>query len=372
MARVLGAVGRTLIGLGIVILLFAAYQLWGTNLQEARAQNQLDDEFTALLEQAGSIGVADSSTAPTTTAAPGASTTPTTTAAPGASTTTVPSGRATNPQRFTPEQLAFFFPEGGDAVARIEIPGIGVDKVVVEGVAVSDLRKGPGHYRATPLPGQPGNSAIAGHRTTYGAPFGDIDRLEADDEILVTTVQGTFRYRVMAAGAAFPDAGLEFERAVAGHLIVRPSDTWVLSDFGDNRLTLTACHPKYSARQRIVVAAELLETPAVAVPRPAELDEGETLEYEDPDSGELVAVTGGAELAEAEANEVSLDEGLGWDRAALPDAILWALLCLAVIALAQVGAHRWRRWPSYALAAVPLAVFMWLMFVQVDRLLPAY
>ena len=122
-------------------------------------------------------------------------------------------------------------------MARIRIPDIGVDKIVVEGVQVSDLKRGPGHYPDTPLPGQPGNAAIAGHRTTYGAPFNRLDELEPGDEILVTTAQGAFRYEVQR------------------QLIVSPDQVEVLDDFGDDRLTLTACHPKYSARQRIVVVA---------------------------------------------------------------------------------------------------------------------
>ena len=76
------------------------------------------------------------------------------------------------------------------------IPAIGVDKIVVEGVSLADLKKGPGHYPETPLPGQEGNAAIAGHRTTYGAPFNRLDELEPGDEITVTTVQGEFTYEV--------------------------------------------------------------------------------------------------------------------------------------------------------------------------------
>ena len=125
-------------------------------------------------------------------------------------------------------------------MAHLNIPDIGVDKIVIEGVALGDLKRGPGHYPETPLPGQPGNAAIAGHRTTYGAPFNRINELDRGDEILVTTVQGAFRYEV------------------SDQLIVSPSEVGVLDDFGDNRLTLTACHPKYSARQRIIVVAALV------------------------------------------------------------------------------------------------------------------
>src|SRR4029077_12634193 len=87
-------------------------------------------------------------------------------------------------------------PPEGDALGIIGIPKIGVTQYVVEGVNVDDLRKGPGHYPSTQLPGHEGNSAIAGHRTTYGAPFGDLDQLAVGDEINLATLQGDFHYKV--------------------------------------------------------------------------------------------------------------------------------------------------------------------------------
>src|SRR5688572_17974537 len=158
LARVLGAVGRTFITAGVLILLFVVYQLWGTGIRTAQAQNDLEKDFDEILEEVEQ--------------------TPTTT------TTTVPGEPATVPT-IPP------VPEG-DPTARIVAPAIGLDWIVVEGVALADLKKGPGHYPETPLPGQEGNAAIAGHRTTYGAPFNRIDELEPGDEIVVTTVQGEF------------------------------------------------------------------------------------------------------------------------------------------------------------------------------------
>ena len=99
----------------------------------------------------------------------------------------------------------------GDPIARIEMPSIGVDKIVVAGVDKNDLKKGPGHYPETPMPGQLGNSAIAGHRTTFGQPFFDVDKLETGDEIVVTTLAGRYVYRV------------------TGQQIVSPSDYQVIS-----------------------------------------------------------------------------------------------------------------------------------------------
>src|SRR5690606_11741340 len=166
LARVLSGVGRILIWSGTIVLLFVAYQLWGTGLAHAQAQDDLADDFAALLETTTTT----SSTTSTTEPAEQPASTTTTTAAP-----------------LPP-------PDDGEAVARIVIPSIGVDEIVVEGVSRSDLKKGPGHYPQSPMPGQPGNSAIAGHRTTYGQPFHRVDELVAGDEIIVTTLQGEFRY----------------------------------------------------------------------------------------------------------------------------------------------------------------------------------
>ena len=114
----------------------------------------------------------------------------------------------------------------------------------VEGTGAGDLRKGPGHYPATPLPGQRGTVAIAGHRTTYGAPFHDIDDLDAGDRIEVEMPYGLFHYRV--------------ERT----RIVEPTATWVTRRVDHDQLVLSACHPLYSAAKRIIVFARLVRAEA--------------------------------------------------------------------------------------------------------------
>jgi sortase A len=129
--------------------------------------------------------------------------------------------------------------EPGDPLGRIRMPRIGVSEVFVEGTGTADLRKGPGHYPATPLPGQHGTVAIAGHRTTYGAPFHDVDELRPGDRIELAMPYGRFTYRV--------------ERT----RIVPPTATEVTDRVGYDRLVLSACHPLYSAAQRIVVFARL-------------------------------------------------------------------------------------------------------------------
>jgi sortase A len=130
-------------------------------------------------------------------------------------------------------------PLKGDAIARIDIPSIGVSEYVVEGTDVGSLRKGPGHYPDTPLPGDPGTTGIAGHRTTYGAPFREIDQLERGQPITVDMPDGRFVYRV--------------ERTK----IVDDQDLSVLEGAGYQRLMLSACHPLYSAAQRVIVFARL-------------------------------------------------------------------------------------------------------------------
>jgi sortase A len=132
-------------------------------------------------------------------------------------------------------------PLRGDALGKLLIPSIGVSEYVVEGTDADNLRKGPGHYPDTPLPGQHGTSAIAGHRTTYGAPFRNLDKLEKNDRIVVELPYGTFVYRV--------------DRTQ----IVDDSALWVTNRVGHDQLVLTACHPLYSAAQRIVAFARLSE-----------------------------------------------------------------------------------------------------------------
>src|SRR5919106_5861964 len=275
LARVLGAIGRILITLGVLILLFVVYQLWGTGIREAPAE--------------------------------------------------------------------------GDATARIRIPDIGVDKIVVEGVTLDDLKRGPGHYPETPLPGQPGNAAIAGHRTTYGAPFGRINELEPGDEILVTTLQGAFRYEM------------------SEQLIVEPDQVEVLEDFGDNRLTLTACHPKYSARQRIIVVATLVGEVAPA-PEPAPDPEPVPA----PATGEIPGEGGeNGEGAGEEPTTASIDGGLSGERAPAWPAIALGFACACIWLAAWLLGKLWQAWPAYLLCLPLFLLMLFFFFENFSRLLPA-
>jgi sortase A len=203
--RLLRGTGWTFIGMGSFVLYFLVYQLVGTNAVTSRGQsdlrNQLQREW--------------SSSAPP---------------APNADPEKVVSKRA--------------FP--GKGLAVLDIPKIQLDnKVVVEGVGREELRKGPGHIPSTVLPGQDGTFGISGHRTTYGAPFYRLNELGKGDTITVVTRDAIYTYTVTRTA------------------IVRPTDTQVLDNVRapDGKLkatiTLTTCHPRYSARQRLIVFGEL-------------------------------------------------------------------------------------------------------------------
>ena len=287
-SRFVGGLGRTLIGVGVLLLLFVAYQLWGTGLHEARAQRRLTGEFERALD---AVEPARSPRA----------------------TTTLPPALP------------------GDAVAILRIPAIGLERTVVEGVGVADLKQGPGHYPQTPLPGQPGNAAIAGHRTTYGAPFYDLDELEPGDDVLVRTLQGEFTYEVSTTD------------------VVAPSETGVLAPTEDGRLTLTTCEPRFSARKRLVVTALLRDRPAptttTTTPSPGEPDDDALPAFE--------------------------EAGLSGDPAARWPAFWWGSLAALVGIATALVARRWRRVWAYVIGTPVFLVVLFVFFENVARLLPA-
>src|SRR6202046_2206422 len=202
--------GGIIIGLGVLLLLFTAYQIWGTSVQEAHTQSGLR---TQLQQESNSEAVrralAEESALDKLPTAP---------AVPARSTAAAAEG---NP------------------IGDLRIPVIGINQVVVEGTNTPDLRKGPGHYTGTPLPGQVGNVAIAGHRTTYGHPFYNLDSVKVGDPIVLTTLQGIFVYDATKT------------------LVVSPSDTQVVDNVIANQLTLTTCNPRFSATTRLIVDAKL-------------------------------------------------------------------------------------------------------------------
>jgi len=267
---------------GTLMLLFVAYQLWGTGIAEARSQSALTEDFQELQAE-------------------------------------VPK----EPDEFAPPAPT------GTAIAIIKIPRIGIEKTVVQGVGVEDLKKAPGHYPNTPMPGQVGNAAIAGHRTTYGAPFYNFDELKPNDPILVTTLQGSFRYEVMETK------------------IVRPSQVDVLDNTDDNRLTLTTCHPRFSASQRMVVIAKLI---------------GEALQPPPVDPN----------APKAERPVAFEEAGLSGGTAARGPAVLAGLAFVGVWIVAymirRAVGHKLIVWP---IAAIPMGLTLFVFFEQFARLLPA-
>lgn len=147
----------------------------------------------------------------------------------------------------------------GAALGRIRIPRIGANFVLVNGTSTDDLKKGPGLYPGQPLPGLPGTAAIAGHRTTYLAPFRHIDQLRNGDSIVVEMPYGRFQYEVQKSR------------------IVLPTALWVLRRVGYDRLILSACAPLYSAARRIIVFARLKRVVPLGAARQGRGPGGRTL-----------------------------------------------------------------------------------------------
>jgi sortase A len=205
--RLLRGTGWTFIGMGSFVLYFLVYQLVGTNAVTSRGQSELRSE----LEREWS---------------------------------TTQSAPSPDPKKVVPRRVA-----PGKALAVLDIPKIQLDnKVVVEGVSRDDLRKGPGHVPSTVLPGQDGTFGVSGHRTTYGAPFYRLNELAKGDTMTVVTREAIYTYTVTRTA------------------IVRPTDTQVLDNVEgpDGKpkatITLTTCHPRYSARQRLIVFGDLSHT----------------------------------------------------------------------------------------------------------------
>jgi sortase A len=372
-----GGTGRILIALGVLMFMFVGYQLWGTGIQTAQAQNRLEDKFNELL--ASTTSVTTSTTTTTTTVLAPGDTSPSTSVPDSTlpATTTI----ATVPAPPVPAR--------GEPVARLQIDRIGLDKIIVEGVSTADLKKGPGHFPETPLPGQLGQAAIAGHRTTYGAPFYDIDQVQPGDEIVVTTLAGRYVYR--ATDTVIVPAN--------GYGDVIPT-----TNLSKATLVLVSCHPRYTARERIVVRAELvpeLSSPLSVrqlVPLP-DTGPDQTLPGDDIPDGSAPTGSTPTGTAPTESTPPASTPGTtpvttpvtpadpgatggttgedafsgGWfsDSRAWPHVIAWGLV-EAAIALAAYGlARRVRRlWVGIVVGILPFLFFLYFFFENVNRLLP--
>jgi len=302
--RALTVAGAVLVGLGVVVLLFVAYQLWGTALVQGQHQRALRAELAHELPRAAAADA-------TRLARPPGRLPATTTVSPAVAPTVAA-------------------PAAGQPVGIVRIPAIGVDQVVVEGVGPGDLALGPGHYPGTVLPGELGNAAIAGHRTTHGRPFYDLQALTPGDEIVLLTRQGVFVYDV------------------SGSSVVAPGDTGVLANAGTAQLTLTTCNPRFSAAQRLVVRAALARSvlfPAAARP-PGLAPSGPGA----PAADDALAGTGGGGV-------------LG--------VVLLGLVTLAAVAAAVLAARRWRPVVVYAIGVPVVLLLLFAFFTALDPLLPA-
>jgi sortase A len=303
--RVADILGRVLIGVGILLLLFTAYQIWGTSVQEARTQSGLR---TQLQHETDNDAIRNA-------------------LAQESALDKLPTGPPVAAPHSTP-------PAEGNPVGDIRIPVIGLNQVIVEGTNTPDLRKGPGHYTGTPLPGQAGNAAVAGHRTTYGHPFYNLDSVKVGDPIVVTTLQGVFVY----------DTTKSF--------VVSPSDTSVVDDVLGNQLTLTTCNPRFSATTRLIIQATLAHSQLFQnAGLPATKAKARAKTHDDPVSQSLAG-----------------DSDVG-----ATSTILWGLLTAVVVTAIFFAAYRFRRqrWLIYGVGALGTLVLLWFFFGAISPLLPA-
>ena len=302
-----------LVTIGLLILLFVTYELWGTGIFTARDQSRLKSQFRRELLQA------QHQDNPVVTA-------PTTKPKPGKPRKPVPTTSTTLNAKY---QIAP--PEGG-IIGEIVIKKIGVDWIFREGVQLADLAQGPGHYPGTPLPGQIGDAAIAGHRTTHGAPFFRVNELAPGDHIVIRTFAGTYTYVV----AKQPFA-------------VDPTDYGVVANTPDAELTLTSCNPRYSARQRIVIKAKLLRKLSDKPHRPPTHI-----------NGKKVLPPPRAQLA------TSLE---GQSNSDVPS-VLWGIIVAMVGALWWWAFRHWRHPATWAIGVVPFLVVLFPFYVYLERALP--
>jgi len=371
---------------GLIGILFLFYQLWGTGVYASQSQSNLALEFQSLLTAHPVIVLPTTTSSTTTTSAPAPTDTnqinsPLTTAV---AVEPQPTNTFNPPDPQTLERIRRVVNAvDGDVLARMLVPAIDLDKYVVEGVGVSDLRTAIGRYRGSAHIGDLGNVALAGHRTTYGEPFGRIGELLPGDQISLVTAIGTAIYEVMDPND-YVSAWTSKVRSVgSGHVIVGPSDEFVLGDVGDNRLTLTACHPRFSAEERLVVVARLVDgrlplldpmygiPPAIPapVPEPEPLLEGQT-----PPETTTTTTTIPPPLVErdppkaVESLQVSMT-GLPTEFA--PSFVL-ALLLLVVMTAVAVVSNKSGRLIAILLGVAPFFFVLWQFFTHLELLLPAY
>jgi sortase A len=262
-----------MIAAGLLLLSFVAYQLWGTGIAEGRSQSEMATQFA-------------------------------------------------KPQPIQPQF--------GGLVGRITIPSIDISKYVVAGVRLKDLERGPGLFPGSPLPGQKGNVAIAGHRTTFGAPFSRIDEIRDNDKIILETRDGTFTYIVNGEPR-----------------IVSATDTAVVKTTNPDvaMITLVSCYPKWTSTQRIIVVATLDSNESPLPPTP---------------------------FATSEPVVQQTNDGWFHDPTAWPTVLFFGFTLIAIRIIAGVLTRRGRRKIYvYLIAGGIFVPTLFLFFGGLSRLLPA-
>ena len=288
-ARIVVRIGAALLGFGLLLVAFVAYQLWGTALYEEHAQSHLKSELANQLHHA----------LPTKLTA---------------------SQRLGLPALAAETAPTLPDPAINQPVGLLSIPKIGILDAIVEGVGEAQLEQGPGHYPGTALPGEPGNVAIAGHRTTYAHPFYNLDALAPGDNIYILTAQGLFRYTVI------------------GSQVVAPTDVAVLnSSSGRSTLTLTTCNPRYSAAQRLVVTANLDARTA-------------------PPLSAITAKSNRPKVTQLAGDSAT---SLGGEGSPWTPAVLWGLLAIAIV-VGTYALGRWSRarWLRVVIVVVAVPLFL--------------
>jgi sortase A len=287
--------GELLVTAGVIILLFIAYELWWTGLTTKHDQKQV---ITALQREWA-----------------------------------------------RPVRVQAKVPPYGSGLAILFIPRLGrhYKYAIIQGTSTDDLIKGPGHYPGTALPGQVGNFAVAGHRTTYLHPFYDADSLHIGSEIRIDMLWGHYTYRVTKEPYA-----------------VSPSDVDVVAthDPAHATLTLTTCNPKYSARQRLVVQATLVA---------AKSEKPKPFVKPKPPAGQQLASDGPA----PDTTDASLKDGLSGDTASRTPTLVWGVLLLLVGALWWWGYRHWRHPFTWFGGLVPFLPVLFAFYVYLERVLPA-
>jgi sortase A len=320
---ILSRIGMFLLVVGVLLIAFVAFQLWGTALYTDHVQGNLKTQLGHEIHHS-TLNLNSLRSAK-----PGAD--PKGSSLPRVATSVAP----------TTGQPAI-----GQPIGLLAIPKLGLDDALVQGTGESQLQGGPGHYQGTALPGQAGNAAVAGHRTTFAAPFYDLNELSPGDPIFVLTSQGLFRYDVRYTQ------------------IVSPSDTAVLDDSTTPELTLTTCNPRYSASQRLVVVAFLdtTSTPATTTQKPPS-------KSVPPSSGSKTATK---TTSPTETLSSLADGSIG--RGPILPALLWAIGTLILAIAVYFGAKRLHRpftWIAYVVGVPLVLLALFICFEHVSLALPA-